>query len=205
MYKLNSISGDDVADSNALFTLSKVKSWCFVTSTTYDSLLTSLVTAARQYAEARTWRQIIPASYTLYMDKFPISNELIQIWKNPVISISSIKYYDADNVLQTLSSSLYDVDISSEPSRLKPVDGEIWPVTYDRLNAVEIAFTAGYDESDTFHTMPESIALAIELLVSHWFVNRSEVVVSDGRSVDTKQIPMAAESLLETVSLREFV
>lgn len=205
MYKIETITGTDVADTDALFTISKVREWCYVVGSDYDTLLTGLVSAAREYAEGRTWRQIIPATYTLYLDRFPKNEGVIEIDKCPCISVESIKYYDADDVLQTWASTNYQVDLNSEPGRIKPVDGIAYPNTDERLNAVEIAFTAGYDASSQFYTMPEKLATAIRLLVHHWFNNRVEVEVNDGRSVDAKQIPVGAEFLLEQISLRGFV
>lgn len=183
-------------------TMSEIKEHCYVTGDDFDEILLLMYNVAREYAEARTWRQIAPASYVLYLDSFP---EVIELPKPPTISVTSVKYYDTDDSIQTLSASLYQVDIKSEYARIKPVDGESWPDTYNRMNAIEIAFTAGYDESSESLTLPYKIKQAILMFVKHLFDNRSAVEISEGRTIDTKEVPYTTNYLLDSESARIFV
>ena len=73
------------------------------------------------------------ATWYLYLDRL---YALIDVKKNPITEITSIKYYDSDNAEQTLSTSLYDVDIESEPSRVCRSYSQTYPLTYDRPNAI---------------------------------------------------------------------
>lgn len=197
MLNLDSIDALDTA----LVSLTEAKDQCFVTGSDDDTLLTTLITVAREYAEARTWKQIIPATYTLYLDDFPTG--IIELPKPPVIAVASVKYYDSDDTLQTVSSSDYQVDLKSKPARIKPEDS--WHSADDRLNAVEIVFTAGYDDSDEEHKLPKKIKQAMLIMIKHWFENRSAVVINEGRSVDVKEVPLSADVLLGMESAREFV
>jgi uncharacterized phiE125 gp8 family phage protein len=103
------------------FTIDEIKKHIYETSTDNDALIRLMATAAREYAEGRIWKQIIPASYILYMDTFP--EDLIEIPKPPVIAVASVKYYNTDNTITTLSSTLYQVDLYSDPGRVIPVSG----------------------------------------------------------------------------------
>lgn len=201
MLKLVSIN--EAEPSANILTLSDAKDHCFVTSTDADveGILTTLITVAREYAEARTWRQVVPATYKLFLDDFPPN--IIELRKPPVISVDSIKYYDPNDVLQTVSSSDYQVDIDSEPGRIEP-DGS-WPSADDRLNAVEITFQAGYDASDDYHKLPKKIKQAMLLMINHWFNNRESVVINEGRSIDAMEVPLTANALLDMESAKEFV
>ena len=142
-----------------------------------------IATARRNLAAARQWvenylhRQIITATWKLYLDEFP-GDDVIQIHdKLPVATIATIKYYDTDNVLQTATASTYDTDLASEnrPPRIRPAYGQYWPSTYNRYNAVEITFTAGY--GTTRESVPLGIRHAILILAADWWTNREDVVI----------------------------
>ena len=86
----------------------------------------------------------------------------------------------------------WEIDIYSEPARLSETYGYSWPSTYDRLNAIEITFLAGYGA--TAATVPETIKQAILLLLAHYYENRE--ATTDGRAITS--VPMAYESLIWT-------
>ncbi|MBN2365729.1 MAG: phage head-tail connector protein [Calditrichaeota bacterium] len=201
MLKLVSIDGTDPY----IITLAEIKTHCHETGFDYDSMLTVLSKVAREYAEARTWKQIIPATYVLYLDQFP--EGIIELPKPPVIEVSSIKYYDTDDSIQTWDEDKYQVDLESEPARIKPISSESYPSTYDRMNAVEITFKAGFDETlgSENYKIPEKIKQAELLLIKHWYDNREAVLVSEGRSIDSHEIPLTANALLDAESARVFI
>jgi uncharacterized phiE125 gp8 family phage protein len=90
----------------------------------------------------------------------------------PVQSVSSITYYDANNSLQTMSASLYEVDVYSEPAIIRASANATWPTTYDRLNAVAVEFVAGYGVASS---VPQDAKHAIKLLAAHWYINGEAV------------------------------
>lgn len=198
MLKLKSIEGTDTN----LLPLPLVKTHCFVTDSDSEALLVPLISVAREYAEARTWRQLISATYELYLDAFPESS-VIELPKPPAISVDSITYTDTNETEQTLSADDYEVDTASEPARIKIKS--TWPLTYARMNAVKITFKAGYPGTDASDTIPEKIRQAMLLLVKHWFDNRNAVEVQEVSSVSTAEVPITANHLLDMESVREFV
>ncbi len=67
----------------------------------------------------------------------------------PLISITSITYYDSSNVQQTLSSSNYIVELSTEGfGRITWASTATIPAVYDRPDAIAITFTTGYANAD---------------------------------------------------------
>jgi len=194
MMKLSSIDGTDPVG----MTLGDIKDYLYITSDDDDALIALLARVAREYGQARQWRQIIPATYILYLDKFP--NGVIELPYPPAISVTSVKYYNTDNTLTTFSN--YETDVNSEPARIRPVSGESWPEVYDKLNAVEITYSAGYDNSDKMRSLPDSTRQAMMLMIKHWYDNRDPVVVSEGRAVDTKEVPLSANALFDLESAR---
>ena len=169
-------------------TLPEAKDHLRVDATADDALIRRLIGAATTFVETRLGRQLVNATLKLELDEFP-ANEL---WlpRPPLSSVSSIKYYDTGNTQQTLASSEYEVDASSEPGRVRPTAASSgWPSTYDRLNAVEILFVAGYGA--TTETVPEDIRQAILFVVGHWYENREATIV--GKT--TPEIELALRSI----------
>jgi len=186
-------------------TLNEAKDHCYETGNDNDNLLLSLISAAREYAEGKTWKQIIEATLVLKLDEFPSSLEIV-LPRPPAISVTSVEYVDEDGATQTWSDSNYDVDTFSEYARIRPVDtvGD-WPSTKDQMNAVIVTYKAGYDNSDPQHYIPTKIKQAILMLVKYWYDNRDAVVISQGRTVDAMEPPLATDTLLGMESARAFV
>lgn len=112
------------------------------TNTTDDPDLTRLIIGARHAAERKTRCALITQTWDLSLDGFP-SWEL-RIPKPPLQSVTSITYVDTDGTTQTLAASAYTVDIKSQPGRITPAYGLVWPVTRYQVNAVTVRFVCGF-------------------------------------------------------------
>ncbi len=158
-----------------------------------DTLIASLITAARQAAETLTGRQFITARWKLVLDCFPGSSAMgvpagqsfslpghaILLSKVPVQSVVAINYLDMAAVVQTLPASTYTVDAACEPGRITPAFGQCWPNCLPQIGAVSVSFDAGYG---TAAQVPEGIKSWIKLRVGSLYAHREEVaVLSRGR------------------------
>lgn len=141
------------------------------TDSSLDTLLTPLISAAREYVEKYTNRCLITATWVAYLDSFDRWG--IELFKLPVSEITSVKYYDTNNALQTLvEDTNYVTDIVTEPARLYPASGESWPDTYDKPNAVEITFKSGYGA--TAASVPSTIKAVMLMIITHMEANRGD-------------------------------
>ena len=136
--------------------------------TSSDTMLTALITAAREYVENYTNRVLVSTTWQAFMDSFDTRH--IELFKLPVTAIASVKYYNSSNLLTTLDTTKYVTDLISEPARLLPISGYDWPDTYDRPNAVEIDFTAGYAVGQ----LPKLIQAAMLMIIAHLEANRGD-------------------------------
>jgi len=139
-----------------------------------DARIRALIIAAREYVEVWTGRSLVTQTITLKLDYFPGYEDdyTIRLPRGPVSALTSVAYYDTLNVSQTLSSSLYETALTSEPARIRPITTTTWPLTYDRLEAITVTYAAGYA---TPAAVPERIKQAMYLLVNHWYLNREPV------------------------------
>lgn len=177
-----------VAPASEPVTLAEAKLHLRVEVSDDDDLITGLLKAARQYAETVTGRQLMQATWRLNLDAWPDDDE-IRVPKPPLQSVSSITYVDTAGATQTVAASDYQVDANSEPGRIVPAYGEVWPAVRDQLNAIAVTYVAGGAAASS---VPEGIKAAIKLLLAHWYETREAVITG---TIAT-EVPMAVESLL---------
>ena len=175
-------------------TLTEAKLHLRVDHTDDNSLITILIQAAREITEQHLGRSLITQSRTVKLDYFPRCNE-ITVPYGPLVSVTTLKYYDEDEVQQTMSSTLYWVDASSDIGRIRVKDA--WPGTYDMPNAVEVIYVAGYGAAGS--NVPQAIKAAILLIVGHLYENREQV--GDQRY----ELPFGVETLLAPYVLEQSV
>jgi uncharacterized phiE125 gp8 family phage protein len=137
--------------------------------TTQDALLQGiLIPAAREHCESWTHRRFITQTWELTLDCFP--GWQIELPNAPLQSVPSITYVDAAGATQTLAGSGYQADARSEPGRLMPACGAVWPSTRgDTCNAVTITFVCGYGLAAK---VPRPLKSAILLTLAHLYRNR---------------------------------
>lgn len=165
------------------------------TNTTGDPLLNMLITAARQHAETYLKRKLITQTLDLHLDNFPCWTLRLPV---PLQTVTAITYFDSNGVEQTLAADQYLVDSTTEPARITPAFGLVWPVTQYRNNAVKVRFIAGY-----------GAASAVPACVKNWMLVRIKTLW-DQRDQLTKQLgmpvfePAWVDSLLDPEVVRSY-
>lgn len=109
----------------------------------------------------------------------------IELPKSPVQSVTSISYYDAAGVAQTVPVADYYLFKDGDRARLRPKDGKSWPPLQDRDDALTIRFVAGYT------TLPAELQHAILMMTAHFYQNRSSV-----EAANMIEVPMSVEALV---------
>jgi uncharacterized phiE125 gp8 family phage protein len=123
-----------------------------------DVLIGALIAAARRFAENLTQRALISQAWKLVIDSFPgptligvpwgktftLPKHAIVLEKSRVQQVTAINYLDMSGNPQVMPAASYVVDYSSEPCRITPVFGQIWPIPLPQIGAVEVTFTTGY-------------------------------------------------------------
>ena len=124
-----------------------------------DRMLIGKIKAAVSEIEAYIDGPVIQRSMTLKLSAW---EDEIQLLPGPVLAIVSIRYYDTDNVQQTLDAADYELYEENRIDRLVAVSD--WPVVYDRKDAIEIVYQAGLAASVT--QVPTNVKEAVLLRAS---------------------------------------
>jgi uncharacterized phiE125 gp8 family phage protein len=185
-----------VAPSIKPVSLAEAKAHLDIGYSEKDTLITALIAAATDHLDGwagilgrclveQTWRQ----DYNDFC-------RCLRLPLFPVISVSSVKYDDADGVEQTVSASDYQLLADEIGAFVRFNDDYSYPSVDDDGPSVRVLYKAGYanggSDPNFTSTVPDGIKHAILLMVRHWFDNPSAVSVG----APAQKMPIAVDALL---------
>ncbi len=145
-------------------------------SSSEESLIETFIAAARQLCEEYLFRRIGVQTVELRDKGFPVNNAPI-ILPAPLISVTSIKYLDSNNVEQTFDEDDYIVS-DSAPGIITPVNS--WPDTSDVGDSLRIEFISGYSSPGESpmqsEALPKTIRIAMLMQIADMYENREAQV-----------------------------
>ena len=151
--------------------LAEAKAHLRVDASDEDTLLLSLISAARMFVERTLGVALITQDWSYFLDHWPRSGTVV-LPLAPAQGVASVKVHDAEGGSTEIDAESYEVDTLSEPARLVLMSA-VPSAASRQLSAFEIAFTAGY--GDEPEDVPAPIRHALTLLVAHWFERREPV------------------------------
>jgi len=158
-------------------TVEEVRIELGITAAGQDARIARLITAARSLAEAFTGRAFITQTLTLQLDAFPpprmpwwdgvregsiaqwSSTEAIALPRPPLLTVTSVTWFDPNNTATVFDAANYFVDTMSEPGRIVPSLSVAWPSGVRARAAARIVYTAGY--GPTAGSVPLTVKEAI--------------------------------------------
>lgn len=147
----------------------------------HDALLQSHIATARQEVEAMSRRSLVVRTLRLSMAGFPAVDAsalsdterrsrvtAMRLHRPPIVRVDSVRYYDAENTLQTVDPADYYLTDEQVPA-LRFVTGFSAPAVYDRPDAVRVDYVAGYlgegspptSQAELAANVPEQLKQAI--------------------------------------------
>jgi uncharacterized phiE125 gp8 family phage protein len=174
--------------------LAQVKKHLRFSSTTEDTLLDGWIAAARQYFEEQTGRQVMQATWELWLDAFPSGR--IELPKPPLIDVVSVSYVSSDGLV-AMDVADYTVMAPGGPQAAPgwvqlPYSG-LWPTPQDVSGAVRVRFNAGYGSATG--DVPELVKTLLYLLVGHFHKYRSETVETRFESA-VSTLPLGVDAFI---------
>lgn len=156
--------------------LAEAKLWCRETGTDQDSLISMLIASHRRFAEEiLTGRAFVQREIQAFFEEFiedeaePEDQTTVVLPFPPLVSVSAVEYIDTAGNLQTAPPANYQVDIYSEPGRIKPTYGNYWPaIRCSDFNPVRVTYIAGYPAIGS----PADYAAAVPENLKEWLLRR---------------------------------
>lgn len=141
-----------------------------------DAVITALIGAATDHLDGRTGilgRALVDQTWRQDFNGF---RGCLRLPLAPVAAdgVESVKYFDANNVEQTLAATTYHLLVDALGPFVSLKAGQSWPSTFARLDAVSIEFVAGYGDDAK---VPDALRVAILMHVAHIYNNPEAVVV----------------------------
>ena len=173
-------------------TLTEAKNFLRVDGSDDDTLISALISAAREMCESYCRRILVTTTIDEYFDGFPNyknpeSKDIIYLSRGPVASITSLKY--VDEIGSDVNSDAYVADLISEPARIASTAG--WFATNGIINQVIVRYTVGTDVS----SIPTPLKQGMLLIISDLYDKRDDRV---------RQLPTASEYLFNPFRIFTF-
>ena len=163
-------------------TLDEAKAHLKVDTSDDDALIASLIASARARAEWHMGRALITQGWTLWLDCWP---GVIEVPLPPLQAVTNITAYALNDAATVLDPATWQVDNSSAPARIALKANASPPVNLRSLNAVAVAFTAGFGDGES--DVPAPVREAILQMVAEAYANRGDA---------PSAVPLSALALL---------
>lgn len=197
-------------------TLARAKNHLRVDVPDDDQYIQDLISGAREQLENAYEQAFITQTWDIFMDRFPASwpflpaapiwttgwplaSRWIDIARQPVAAITSVRYTDSGGTLQTMPTTDWFGDVPG--ARVGLNFGKVWPAVPLRpLNGVQLRVDLGYGA--TAALTPFSVRQAILLLIGHYYLNREQVLLEQRiRPID---LPRGVQDLMNPLDWRSF-
>ncbi|MEO1198087.1 MAG: head-tail connector protein [Pseudomonadota bacterium] len=149
--------------------LSEAKAFARIDTDAEDTLISTLIAAARLAVEVRLRQVLVTQGWRYFLDVWPRSGTL-DLPIRPIASIDKITVYDADGIPQIVEQTDYLVDRIRDPARIVMRSNR--PAPGVAVNGIEVDITTGFGAA---RDIPEPVRTAILHLVAHWYDRREPV------------------------------
>lgn len=126
--------------TNLAITLAEAKKYLRVEDDYDDEIIVTLIKSATLKAEGILGTQLTDGTYIEALSGFKTQIDL----KSPTKSITSVKYYDSENVLQTIPNTDYSLQVYGLDCKLVFKNDFQIPTIYYRDDALLIEYVSGY-------------------------------------------------------------
>lgn len=136
-----------------------------------DSLIGSLIVAARRLAEAQTGLCLIAQQWLCFRDDWP-DDGVIALPVAPLLSVDELASFSGEDVKSAVDPAHYYVDAASRPPRLLLRGSRVWARPGRIGNGVAMTVSAGFGPAA--EDVPEPLRQAVLQMVSHWYGHRGD-------------------------------
>lgn len=155
-----------VSAPSPILTKDEVKARLFIDHNDDDAKVEANIASATGYMDGPNGvlnRCVGEQTWDEQFERFPTGNCVLTLALSPLKSVTSIKYYDTDGVLQTVDAANYEVGSNGDRAIVRAFAG--WPgVDSRRMFPVVVRYVAGYASADVPAELKDALILHIGAL-----------------------------------------
>ena len=167
--------------------LAEAKAFARIDTADEDTLLTALISTARQYVELVTGLRLVTQTWRLTLDALPESR-IITLDIAPLQAVSAITLRDSADAGIVLAPSAYQVD----PAAGRVLFSGPFQISIRPFAGIELDLVAGFGAASA---VPEPLKQALRVLVATWYDDRGEEAPAVPPLVRTLLAPWRRRSL----------
>lgn len=166
-----------------VISLDEARDYLRVDHTDDNAFITELIKVARMQVLNDTNTAVVETHVGEYFQKWP-SDGVFTLRYSGVLSNVSVVIYDQNNSLVIIPSSDY---ITTSFSGMPKIEMKNMPSVYDRLDAIVLGYKVTPFNDDSKRTLK----MAMYLLISHFYDNRSAVTYGN-----PKELPIGYQRII---------
>lgn len=158
--------------SGLVVTVEEVRKQLRLQTTSEDESVRTYIAAATGTVEAFLNRQLLEATLTQTLPRFPSGADSIRLRRTPLVSVTSIFYIESDgSSTEFVTANQWTAVIDKEPGLVALQFDVDWPETRAQpVNPVTIIYKAGYGGQSK--DVPPEIRLCVIAASAHYFEHR---------------------------------
>lgn len=129
-----------------------------------DDQITRFIQAATDHLERKLNMSLVTQTWK---QSFCAFDSFLRLRNGPVASVVSVKYFDTDNVEQTVPAASYKTLDYTCGTVVTPTYGNTWPATAPRPDAVTIEYTTGVPAKEVPASLKAAILMHVGLMYSY--------------------------------------
>lgn len=167
-------------DSNLPISVANLKVRLRISGTSEDDFIKDCIRTASILLEKFTGRSFVEQTHLLTLDQlsaefgatdlFLGSRAIIYLGRPPLISVTSLTFFDSDGTSSVVDAADYYVDLKN--GRIMPLPGVTWQTDQRNINAVEVEYVAGYVADTAGATLDPDIITAVAMMAGYLYENR---------------------------------
>lgn len=178
----------------------EVKLHAHIDTSVEDELLSIYIAAAREYFEDHAAYTVHEQTLEITLDSWPACDYIELPRATPLISVTSVIYYDSQGTGATWGASGYEVATDCVPGRIYlPVNGQ-WPSSdLRRHDAIRIRYRAGIATDSPIVEAEGAIKLPVLMLVAGMYENRESETFTNLATVEAVSMKYGVEAFIARI------
>ena len=180
------------APASEPWSVAEAKSFLRVENDDDDTVIASLIAAARSHVEAMTRCALIVQTWRFVLDRWPKDGR-VKPGRGPLRTLTAARVYDSTGTATAVDVGMFVID---KPSGVIASSAWALPAPGRTTFGIELDVEIGFGTAAT--DVPDALRHAVRTLVAHWYENRGLIAI--GQSV--AMMPASVSAMIASYRVR---